>query len=100
MRHEPSGFVGNVRTIMVVHAVLAQRAGFSVDWASTGKTAYLQALTKELDDPAREFSMNISNRTSDRRSLISKTTLQRPRASTAAQAMPIKFAAATTIRQS
>jgi cell filamentation protein len=26
---------GNGRTIMVVHAVLAQRAGFSIDWAAT-----------------------------------------------------------------
>jgi len=46
---------GNGRTIMVVHSVLAQRAGFSVDWASTDKTAYLQALTKELDDPGKEI---------------------------------------------
>jgi cell filamentation protein len=38
---------------MVVHSVLAQRAGFSVDWGSTDKTAYLQALTKELDDPGK-----------------------------------------------
>lgn len=44
---------GNGRTIMVVHSVLAQRAGFSIDWASTDKTAYLDALTKELDDPGR-----------------------------------------------
>ena len=44
---------GNGRTIMVVHSVLAQRAGFSIDWASTDKTAYLQALTKELDDPGK-----------------------------------------------
>lgn len=38
---------------MVVHSILAQRAGFSVDWASTDKTAYLEALTKELDDPGK-----------------------------------------------
>lgn len=44
---------GNGRTIMVIHSVLAQRAGFSVDWASTDKTAYLQALTQELDDPGK-----------------------------------------------
>jgi cell filamentation protein len=42
---------GNGRTIMVVHAVLAERAGFSIDWAATGKTDYLSALTKELDEP-------------------------------------------------
>ncbi|TWC00654.1 cell filamentation protein [Bradyrhizobium macuxiense] len=44
---------GNGRTIMVVHSTLAQRAGFSIDWAATDKTAYLQALTKELDDPGQ-----------------------------------------------
>ena len=90
---------GNGRIIMVIHSVLAQRAGFSVDWASTDKTAYLQALTKELDDPGKGISINISNRTSDRQSLISKSTLQRPGAWMAAQAMPTRFAAATTIRQ-
>jgi cell filamentation protein len=42
---------GNGRTIMVVHSVLAQRAGFSIDWAKTDKTDYLLALTKELDAP-------------------------------------------------
>jgi len=46
---------GNGRAIMVVHSVLAQRAGFSIDWASTDKTAYLQALTKELDDPGKRI---------------------------------------------
>jgi cell filamentation protein len=44
---------GNGRTIMVVHGVLAQRAGFSVDWAATTKSDYLSALTKELDDPGK-----------------------------------------------
>jgi cell filamentation protein len=44
---------GNGRTIMVVHAVLAQRAGFSIDWAATAKVDYLSALTKELDDPGK-----------------------------------------------
>jgi len=42
---------GNRRTIMVVHAVMAQRAGFSIDWAATAKSEYLSALTKELDAP-------------------------------------------------
>jgi hypothetical protein len=42
---------GNGRTIMVLHCVLAQRAGFSIDWAATSKNAYLAALTRELDDP-------------------------------------------------
>ena len=44
---------GNGRAIMVIHSILAQRAGFSVDWASTDKTDYLQALTNELDNPGK-----------------------------------------------
>jgi cell filamentation protein len=44
---------GNGRTIMVVHGVLAQRAGFSIDWAATEKSDYLSALTKELDSPGK-----------------------------------------------
>jgi cell filamentation protein len=42
---------GNGRTIMVVHGVMAQRAGFSIEWAATDKAGYLSALTRELDDP-------------------------------------------------
>jgi cell filamentation protein len=44
---------GNGRTIMVIHSVLAQRAGFSIDWARTDKTEYLLALTRELETPAK-----------------------------------------------
>ncbi|MFZ3349255.1 MAG: Fic family protein [Xanthobacteraceae bacterium] len=44
---------GNGRTIMALHAVLSQRAGFSIDWSTTGKADYLFALTKELDDPGK-----------------------------------------------
>ena len=44
---------GNGRTIIVVHCALAQRAGFSIDWAATDKNAYLTALTKELDQPGK-----------------------------------------------
>jgi cell filamentation protein len=44
---------GNGRTIMVVHGVLAHRAGFSIDWAATGKADYLSALTQELDNPGK-----------------------------------------------
>ena len=36
---------GNGRAIMLAHGVLAQRAGFSIDWAATQKTEYLSALT-------------------------------------------------------
>jgi cell filamentation protein len=42
---------GNGRTIMALHCVLAQRAGFGIDWAATSKNDYLAALTKELEDP-------------------------------------------------
>lgn len=44
---------GNGRAIMVVHSVMAQRAGFSVDWAATDKAQYLNALTQELDAPGK-----------------------------------------------
>lgn len=46
---------GNGRTIMVIHAVLARRASFSIDWAATDKNAYLDALTKELDEPGKSI---------------------------------------------
>jgi cell filamentation protein len=42
---------GNGRTIMTVHSVLAQRAGFSIDWSATTKDAYLDALTREIEMP-------------------------------------------------
>jgi cell filamentation protein len=44
---------GNGRTIMTVHSVLAQRAGFSIDWSVTKKDAYLDALTKEIEKPSK-----------------------------------------------
>jgi cell filamentation protein len=44
---------GNGRTIMTVHSVLAQRAGFSIDWSATKKDAYLDALTKEIESPSK-----------------------------------------------
>jgi cell filamentation protein len=45
---------GNGRTIMTVHSVLAQRAGFSIDWSATKKDAYLGALTKEIEYPSKD----------------------------------------------
>lgn len=42
---------GNGRTIMVLHGIMAQRAGLSIEWAATDKAGYLSALTEELDDP-------------------------------------------------
>ena len=44
---------GNGRTIMTVHSVLAQRAGFSIDWSATKKGAYLDALTQEIESPPK-----------------------------------------------
>jgi cell filamentation protein len=44
---------GNGRAIMAVHSMLAQRAGFSINWAATGKNEYLTALTKELGLPGK-----------------------------------------------
>jgi len=32
---------------------MAQRAGFSIDWAVTSKSDYLSALTKDLDAPGQ-----------------------------------------------
>ncbi|MGH6716045.1 MAG: Fic/DOC family protein [Bradyrhizobium sp.] len=42
---------GNGRTIMTVHSIMAQRAGFSIDWPSTDQADYLNALTEELEAP-------------------------------------------------
>jgi cell filamentation protein len=50
---------GNGRTVMAVHSVLAQRAGFSIDWSATKKDAYLDALTKEIDPPRKAISTPI-----------------------------------------
>jgi cell filamentation protein len=42
---------GNGRAIMTVHAIMAQRAGFSIDWSQTNKDDYLDVLSRELDRP-------------------------------------------------
>ena len=42
---------GNGRTMLLVHAELCFRANLSIDWISTDKTAYLEALTGEIEDP-------------------------------------------------
>ena len=44
---------GNGRTIMVLHAELADRASISIDWKQTDKIDYLAALTIELNDPGK-----------------------------------------------
>jgi cell filamentation protein len=44
---------GNGRTIMVLHTEMSHRAGISVNWVQTDKTAYLSALTAELNDPGK-----------------------------------------------
>ena len=48
---------GNGRTIMVVHAELAERAGISIDWSATTKIGYLDALTQEIERPEPAISM-------------------------------------------
>jgi cell filamentation protein len=42
---------GNGRTMLMVHADLCRRAGFSIDWTRTDKTAYLKALGDEIKSP-------------------------------------------------
>lgn len=42
---------GNGRTIMTLHSAMAQRADFNINWAEIVQADYLDALTKELDDP-------------------------------------------------
>ena len=37
--------------MLLVHAELCFRANISIDWISTDKTAYLEALTREIEDP-------------------------------------------------
>ena len=44
---------GNGRTMLLVHLELAYRAGFSISWADTSKTEYLEALSKEIDRPGQ-----------------------------------------------
>ncbi len=46
---------GNGRTIMTIYTELAHRAGISIDWANTNKTAYLTALTNELYRPNERY---------------------------------------------
>lgn len=48
---------GNGRTIMLVHAELARRAGIGIDWSATDKDKYLAALTEELEEPGKASSM-------------------------------------------
>lgn len=42
---------GNGRTMLLVHAELCFRANMSVNWMSTSKQPYLDALTKEIERP-------------------------------------------------
>ena len=44
---------GNGRTMLLVHAELCQRAGFSVVWQRTNKNDYLLALTREIASPGK-----------------------------------------------
>lgn len=42
---------GNGRMMLVVHSVLCHRAGFSINWGRTDKSAYLAALSAEIEMP-------------------------------------------------
>ena len=42
---------GNGRSMLLVHSVLSHRAGFTIRWSDTRKHDYLDALTKELQNP-------------------------------------------------
>lgn len=42
---------GNGRTMLLIHAELCHRASFAVDWNASRKDDYLEALTRELENP-------------------------------------------------
>jgi cell filamentation protein len=42
---------GNGRTMLLVHMELCHRAGYAIDWANSSKQEYLDALTKEIEQP-------------------------------------------------
>lgn len=42
---------GNGRTMLLVHAELCHRAGFAISWDTSRKDDYLEALTRELENP-------------------------------------------------
>lgn len=44
---------GNGRTMLVVHAELCHRAGFSISWERTEKNTYLNALSQEIENPGK-----------------------------------------------
>jgi cell filamentation protein len=45
---------GNGRTMLLIHSELCHRAGISINWAATRKSAYLRALTNELLTPQHQ----------------------------------------------
>lgn len=46
---------GNGRALLLVHAELCHRAGFSIDWPGTDKNSYLRALSQELREPEKHL---------------------------------------------
>lgn len=44
---------GNGRTMLVVHLLLCNRAGFSINWGKTKKADYLAALSGEIERPGK-----------------------------------------------
>jgi cell filamentation protein len=70
---------GNGRTIMVVHGVLAQRAGFSVDWAATTKSDIFPRLRRNSTVPARATSIRISSASCAKLTIVlQRKSLKRP----------------------
>lgn len=44
---------GNGRAMLLVHMELSYRAGFTIQWEHTSKSAYLEALSREIDTPGK-----------------------------------------------
>ena len=44
---------GNGRAMVTLFSMMAQRAGFCIDWSATDKDAYLAALTREIEAPSQ-----------------------------------------------
>ena len=46
---------GNGRAMLLIHNELCCRAGFSIAWQQTNKTAYLNALSQEIESPGKGY---------------------------------------------
>lgn len=67
---------GNGRTMLLVHTELCHRAGFSIDWMSSKKENYLQALTCEITNPhdrvLDKYLIELRNKASPREDWVSQ----------------------------